>query len=142
MRKIVLILLAMAACKAHAQDAVTTPTNRTNVIIVKTELSYDDLYRNTGRLFVAHNLSVASSNKDFGTIESSVADFGNFPIMPYSFHALIDEGVVKLYGKYYSSGLTYHVGKANKKAWKLLTEIAESLGGEITYLEDLDLVKN
>lgn len=125
-----------------SQTMHTEPTGKTNIIVIKSELSHDELYSKTGRQFVENGLTIALKDKDFGVIETERFNYGSFPVLPYKFHASIKEGEVRLYGKFYSSGLSYAVVKSNKKAWKLLTEMAQSIGTDIGYESDKSLVKD
>ena len=135
-------ILFLFASNCISQSTSSEPTGKSNVIVIKSDLSYDDLYRKTGRLFIDNGLTIAVKDKDFGVIETEKFDYGNFPILPYKFSATIKEGEVKLYGKCWNMGHTYPVVKSYKKAWKLLTEMANSIGSDISYVSDKTLVKD
>lgn len=135
MKSIITLAILAISIFAHGQSQQTAPTKKSNAVIVKSDKSYDELYRLTGQAFLSAGLSIKISDKDIGMIESERKDLGNFPIYPTTIYATIQGGQVTFYAKVFDGNTGHNVTKGYKKTWATLIQMAHDVGEEVYYNE-------
>ncbi len=134
MKTLFTIIAVLISLTAFTQD------RRDNTIIITTDYEYSEAYRMTGQVLTSNGLTIDHADRDFGTIATRSKDIGTIMEPGWSVKAIvlikdniiIIQGVIKNNaGK--QSDVRFVRGGMYRKGWDELHQVAEDIGGTITY---------